>query len=411
MRTGILTLHYGFNEGAILQAYALSELLRSVCGGTIEIVDQRYPSKLAVYGDPDRTERTRALTDSIDRWLPLSPEHPRVAGSGPLIRELGERYDRLVFGSDVLWGLHYKRRLRGVLGRGILPRQTDPFFPAFPNVYWPNPAQRCDKLTFAASIGSFDPDELPASHRDAIREGLESCRGVGVRDERTRDFVAGLSPSLADRVRLVADPTFARPFRDRLRPRRDDPETKATLVEMGVDFGRPRCLVIARDGAAANAAVERFAALGWQTVAVTAPNERCELRLHDRGFYPLAWARLFGCFDACITERMHGVIFSLLHGTPFVAIEMNEPVAGGPTKTRSLLRRFDLEDALLDGDELDDAVVARACTRAIDAAWDWPRTQDRIESAADAQIAFLRRCLQGDGAASSTTGARTSATI
>ena len=141
-RTGILTLHYGFNEGAILQAYALSELLRFVIGGDIEIVDQRYPSKISVYGDPHSNARTRALSEAIDGWLPLSAAHYRNTDSAWLIRELGDRYDRLVFGSDVLWALHYRGRLRRFFGNRFWPRQNKPFFPAFPNVYWPSTTQQ-----------------------------------------------------------------------------------------------------------------------------------------------------------------------------------------------------------------------------------------------------------------------------
>ncbi|HTI50252.1 MAG TPA: hypothetical protein VL475_04850, partial [Planctomycetaceae bacterium] len=71
-RIGILTLHYGFNEGAILQAYALAGLLRQhLPEADVEIVDQRYPSKLKASGPAD-APRTKALQQAIDHWLPLS---------------------------------------------------------------------------------------------------------------------------------------------------------------------------------------------------------------------------------------------------------------------------------------------------------------------------------------------------
>jgi hypothetical protein len=388
-RTGILTLHYGFNEGAILQAYALSELLRFVFGGDVEVVDQRYPSKVSVYGDPDHSPRTRALAEAIDGWLPLSADRYRRTESAELIRKLGDRYDRLIFGSDVLWSLHYRRKLRGVLGRGIWPRQTNPFFPAFPNVYWPSSTQRCSKVAFAASIGSFDWRDLPSTHARMIREGLESCCAIGVRDERTREFVSQLSESLSERVRLLADPTFARPFREVARLGQKDPELREALAKMGVDFDRPRCLVIAKNGEAASASVEFFARRGWQTVGVTTPNDLCSLSLHDQGFHPLEWARLFECFDVCVTERMHGAVFSMLSNVPFVAIEMNEVVGDGLTKTRSLLRRFDLEDVLLDADEGDPVTLQRTFERVADTPWDWDRLNDRIEETSDQQMAFL----------------------
>lgn len=388
-RTGILTLHYGFNEGAILQAYALSELLRSTIGGAIEIVDQRYPAKLAAYGDAGKIDRTRTLSDAIDEWLPLSADRYQRTDSTQLIRELGERYECLVFGSDVLWGLSYRTRFRGLFGKRIWPKQKSRFFPAFPNVYWPSATQRCRKLVFSASIGTLDWKDVPARHLRMMREGLESCSAVSVRDERTMDFVSRLSQSLADRVRLLADPTFARPFREIARLREVDSDMKQSLAEMGVDFNRRRCLVIAKNGEASSAIVERIAQLGWQTVSVTTPNDLCSLRLHDHGFHPLAWARLFDSFDLCVTERMHGAIFSLLNNTPFLAIEMNKVEDKGMTKASSLLRRFDLEDVLLDADEKDPNTLHQTLERVMNGAWDWQRINKQIEAASDQQLAFL----------------------
>lgn len=53
---GITTLHYGFNEGAILQAYALSRLIETLTGVPAKVVDQRYPGKVARYtGTNQRT--------------------------------------------------------------------------------------------------------------------------------------------------------------------------------------------------------------------------------------------------------------------------------------------------------------------------------------------------------------------
>jgi len=396
-RTGIITLHYGFNEGAILQAYALSELLRFVIGGDIEIVDQRYPSKISVYGDPHSNARTRALSEAIDGWLPLSAAHYRNTDSAWLIRELGDRYDRLVFGSDVLWALHYRGRLRRFFGNRFWPRQNKPFFPAFPNVYWPSTTQQCSKVVFSASIGSFDWGDLPTKHIRMIRAGLESCCALSVRDERTKEFVSQLSKSLADRVCLLADPTFARPFREIARLHQKDQALRESLTKMGVDFSRPRCLVIAKNGEASAAAVEYFARRGWQTVGVTAQNDLCSLRLHEQSFHPLSWARLFGWFDACVTERMHGAIFSLLNNIPFVAIEMNKAIGDGLTKTRSLLRRFDLEYILLNSDERESVKLQRTFEQVVDMPWDWDRINVQVEEASDQQVEFLRGSMAGVG--------------
>ena len=189
---------------------------------------------------------------------------------------------------------------------------------------------------------------------------------------------------------MLADPTFARPFRERAQLHQKDRALKESLSQMGVDFSRPRCLIIAKAGGAACAAVEYLERRGWQTVAVTERNDRCSLSLYDRAFHPLEWARLFGLFDACVTERMHGAIFSLLNNTPIVPIEMTNVAGNGLTKMQSLLRRFDLEDVLLQNDERDPVTVQQTLNRVLDVPWDWNRMNEQIEEASDQQIEFLK---------------------
>lgn len=156
-------------------------------------------------------------------------------------------------------------------------------------------------------------------------------------------------------------------------------------------------MVIARNGEASAAAVENFERRGWQTVSVTAQNDLCSLRLHEQSFHPLEWARLFGWFDACVTERMHGAIFSLLNNIPFVAIEMNKAIGDRFTKTRSLLSRFDLEDILLDFNEREPIKLQRTFKRAVDMPWDWDRINLQIEEASDQQVEFLKGSMDGVG--------------
>ena len=48
MKIGILTFHRAHNYGAVLQAYALQEVLKN-CGHDVEIIDYKNPYLLNVY--------------------------------------------------------------------------------------------------------------------------------------------------------------------------------------------------------------------------------------------------------------------------------------------------------------------------------------------------------------------------
>jgi hypothetical protein len=72
---------------------------------------------------------------------------------------------------------------------------------------------------------------------------------------------------------------------------------------------------------------------------------------------------------------------------------------------QSLLRRFDLEDVLLQRDERDPATVQQTFERVLDTPWDWHRINEHIEEASDQQIEFLKgsRASAGGGSAQSLT--------
>ena len=59
------------------------------------------------------------------------------------------------------------------------------------------------------------------------------------------------------------------------------------------------------------------------------------------------------------------------------------------------LRRFDLEDVLLQRDERDPATVQQTFERVLDTPWDWDRINEQIEEASDQQIEFLKGSSSG----------------
>ena len=102
-RIGIVTLHYGFNEGAILQAYALACLIKEYSPHCeVEIIDQRYPNKLAIYGKA-KNPREVALQKAINTWLPLSKKKFVSQSHNKAFSYINEECEVLVAGSDVLW--------------------------------------------------------------------------------------------------------------------------------------------------------------------------------------------------------------------------------------------------------------------------------------------------------------------
>jgi hypothetical protein len=98
MPTGILTLHIGHSEGALLQALALTELLEEVAGEPVDIVDHRYWTLHAsACGGADRP-RKPALEALVESWLSRFDGDHRATW-----RYIAEHYGPVVVGREEVW--------------------------------------------------------------------------------------------------------------------------------------------------------------------------------------------------------------------------------------------------------------------------------------------------------------------
>ena len=339
MKTGVATLHYGFNEGAVLQAYGVTRLIDSVIGGETEILDQRYPEKVNLYGAPANA-RELALSEAIDSWLPLSPKQFLSAGSNTALDYAAGRYAAYFVGSDQVWNLLYKGRLRRFIHKGIFPRQPGGFFTPFPNVYWPGPELELPKFSYAASVGRFDWSQVPGRDKRAMVRVLSEFSLLSVRDERSRQFIEWLDPGLAQDVVIVPDPTLSI---DIIQPGIKQ-GLKQRLVEYGVDFDRPRIGIVSADSAPVGEFADKMRDKHCQIIGITTKNSFSDIALYDKGFHPLEWASLFSFMDVCVVERMHAAIFCLRNHAPFVLIDINGNTQDRDTKSKHLMRLFGLDE-------------------------------------------------------------------
>ncbi|HMN89758.1 MAG TPA: polysaccharide pyruvyl transferase family protein [Saprospiraceae bacterium] len=339
-KVAVATYHYSFNEGAILQAYAVTQLVETHLGKKADLIDQRYPGKQAIYGAPN-DNRKEALQASIDHWLPLSSASFRSRDNRAVFDYINNNYDAFIVGSDVIWNLRYKRHLRRFLpGGGIFPHQPYPFFTPFPNIYWPDKSIKIPKYAYAASIGTLEYNAIPGRHRRNMKQILSGFSAISVRDERTRRFVEWVDPNLAKDVVIVPDPTLGIALLELNRLE----SLKEKLIALGVDFSRPRCGIICEgDHMPTRKTAEYLKAKGYQIIGITAANPFSDINLFAHGFHPMEWALLFRYMDICITERMHGAIFCLKNLTPFIILDINETKHDNDSKTVSLMRRFGLE--------------------------------------------------------------------
>ena len=325
------------------------------------------------------TPEKKAIAKSIEKWLPLSRQR---FDDEPVDRTFGfcrENYDSLVVGSDVVWNLRYTRRLRRIFGRGVFATQNDPFFPAFPNVYWPDQNTGCGLIAYAASCGNLNHQDVPRRDKLKMAQILDGYAGIGVRDSRTHQFVASLSDELGRRCRRVPDPTIA--F-DILKRQEDATE----LLEMDrkiASVDQPVALLIMKPGTISLELARILKRKGYCLIASGHFDGLADFDLQETGLSPIQWASLPRHATICVTERMHASIFCLLNGTNFLALDMNERFAGSATKIEDLLETFGLLNQYRHQADVRPDDMEKLIDQTVETEFDW--------SAVSAHIAEQRR--------------------
>lgn len=358
-KIGILTLHSGYNEGAILQAFCLASNLQNNGTSMVEIVDHRYPSKIKAYG-PIRDEKTRWLDDFINHSLPLSKERFIADDYHATFKFIGKNYNAVVTGSDELWKFNYNKRFFG-----IISEQKNPWCPAFPNVYWPDESIEIPKIAYAASIGGSDWRVIPKKHIARMKRILSNYSLLGIRDQRTMSFLEWLDPVIASKAEWVPDPAFSIDILSLI----DKEALKEKLQQWGVDFDRPRICIVLENTPNVNKVIQEMKQRGFQIMALSLPNKTADVALFDKGLTPLEWVGVFGLMDFCISQRMHACISCILQGTPFIAVDFYSNPMDDDSKLKDLMQSFSLLDYYYKADNSSMGEFQLICERLFNELW------------------------------------------
>ncbi len=335
-KVGVLTLHSGFNEGAILQAFCLTKLLaEQLSNCDVDIVDHNYISKIKVYGEP-KNKREKVLDNFINNSLPLSPqrfiEDTHVKAFKYIIKN---NYNAVIVGSDEVWRVKYTHSKKWFWP---VYNQKYPWSPAFPNAYWPDRSIKMPKIAYAACVGQTDWTLIPKKHKKMMTRNLLDFSLLGVRDQRTISFLEWLDKDLAQKAELVPDPAFSIDVLGLV----DKNQIKCKLEELGVDFSKPRVGIVAYNNSETNELIKYFKQREYQTVGVSFSNDAIDVDLSKEDFNPLEWFSIFGFFDICVSILMHPSIACIANGTPFFGIDLRNSSSDGESKMKDLMRSFDL---------------------------------------------------------------------
>jgi len=344
----ILTYHSVTNNGAVLQAYSLSQALSRALGEhDVKIMDYlpgalRCNEFFKMFKPLPKVplfymKRYFLFRRFVRANLDLDRTMPAGANLDRMVDFVDARdYRALVVGSDNIWRI-----------------SEAALSPKFPNIYWLSERIKAKKIAYAASAYGSKP-ALVTRHRETLRRCLNSFDLIGVRDKFTLDLVqgCGIDPDIP--VWEVPDPTFLY----------DIKETGAgqKLTDLGIDLDRPILGILIFGRAELSAKIrDYYKSRGYQIVALSMHNTCADLSLGHL-LNPFEWAEVFKYLTFCITDRFHGTIFCLKNQTPFISIEPHPIDSVQKSKIYSLLSSVDVLEAYADADAGDfqaDAFLAR----------------------------------------------------
>lgn len=378
-RIGIITYHAVANDGAVLQAYALSQALQArFPQDQVEVVNYRSRSvelgerlklfKVTPQAPCVRFLRTFRIRRFWQRNLPLSEESLVTDSYEKSIEFLNGRYDVLVVGSDMIWNVN----------PGL-------FAQPFPSIFWLSPQLECKKIAYAASADKCNFSKLSEWKRAFARDALEAFDLIGVRDRHTYETVRALNVSnSSSRLFMVPDPTFLH----EIRPSR----AREKLVETGLDLGRPiLALNLFRFGQLCRDICQHYRAKGYQLVSVSQINPKVDVSLVER-LTPFEWAEAFRYFTLVMGDRFHGTIMAIKNNTPFVTLELHPAYKGTMSKMRSMLEEMHLSDNIVSGEEIASNVntlFKRA--EQVQAAWSPPKVESQLREMRERGLGFIER--------------------
>ena len=363
MKIGILTFHCAHNYGAVLQCYALQEVLKRM-GHTVEVMDYR-PAFLKTAYDIVSFRRIysrnplKILKSLVSEFLCLPERIRRYKGFDRFIKnrlrlsspDIPSDCDVYIMGSDQIWNPGITQGFDGVYF-GYLP------FSKGARKY----------LAYAASM---EREVLADSEKDYLQKALCNFDTVSVRETHLANL---LQPLTEKKVSVVLDPTLLADSSvwNVFLGQRPMKRKYVLVYQVRVDENTLR---IARHIAGQ---------LDAEVVAIASfPTWRRSRNLYKTE-PPEAFVNWIKHASCVVTTSFHGTAFSIILNRPFYSLALG----AGDTRAVSLLKMVGLEERMIAKDSL-------PTFQEID--YEGRRVTDRLERYRKESCCFLEKEFLGQG--------------
>ncbi len=323
MKIGILTFHRARNYGAFLQSISLCSRLNMENGIEAEVIDYDMLKGHNAYRISPFSKKylrhfgnfffdvkmKKAFDRGYEKTKKLRSEETLVSDSLEEFQNfVKNKYDVIIAGSDEIWNLNH---LRG-----------------FAKPYFLIGDLGCRKFSYAASSRSKF-DMLNEKDHALLRQALDEFEFISVRDEMTYNEIksAGIPE---EKMTVSCDPSLLYHF----------DVAKRDIAELtkgqSIDKNKKNILVLCENRQVKRKIKEQ---LGNEYNLISSAI-RTDGYINVPDLDPFEWMEMINSVDLVVSSFFHGICYSIMNNTPFIAIASSES------------RRSKL-DGLLSGTELE----------------------------------------------------------
>lgn len=339
MKIGILTFHCAHNFGAVLQCYALQEVLKMM-NHEVEILNYRpqylatqcpkvrlntfkCKNPLRLYNKitfliPQLKKKYRLYTKFENDYYQLSPP---ISNKDQFIN-IANKYQYIVIGSDQVWNTKYNHK-------DML------WFGAFCN-----DLKNTKLIAYAASAGnpSFSIEEI-----QEMSTYINQFKDISVREHELKNV---LSPYIKQNIQCVLDPTLMAP-----------PSIWKRFQNVNINEKDPYILIYQarKDNNVFRIAKQIAKQKHWNIITIDFHDNSTGIyKRYHKTISPYQFVSYVKKAQCVITTSFHGTVFSIINETPFYTLRLND---GADARNEEILKLLKLENRFIN--KMDNIVFSK----------------------------------------------------
>ncbi len=360
MKIGILTFHSAHNYGAVLQVYALQEIIKNF-EKNIEIINYQPDYLIKVHLFPKiknkpitikiklllesvvcykgRKKRRKGFENFINSKLQLSKKEYNHSFTS------NNSYDAYVMGSDQIWNLELTK--------------------GFDDVYWGNFKTKKEalKLAYAPSMSNFN---LTESQKEVMLNNLKKFTTLSVREEETKHFI---NQNFGIETVTVLDPTFLldKKFWGSISKK---PKVNKKFILVYTITLRENVMKIARSLAKK---------MDAEIIELSMGVDKNVISNNYQTATPEEFLGLFENAEFILTSSFHGTAFSIIFNKPFYSIAHGNDK---DSRQKTILKKLGLINRFIASDEMPDFSLI-----------DYEKTNNELENLRKDSVNYLKNSL------------------